>query len=40
VGTVYKKTATKLLPTGAKLVLRKGQRFTKWKPTKGKTRTA
>jgi integrase len=39
-GTVYKKTATKALPAGAKIIVRKGQRFAEWKPAKGKTRTA
>ena len=38
-GTVFKKTATKPLPAGAKLIVRKGQRFAEWKPAKGKTRT-
>jgi len=39
-GTVYRKTATKPLPAGAKIIVRKGQRFAEWKPAKGKTRTA
>ncbi len=39
-GTVYRKTATKPLPAGAKLIVRKGERFAEWKPAKGKTRTA
>ena len=39
-GTVFKKTATKPLPQGAKIIVRKGQRFAEWKPAKGKTRTA
>lgn len=39
-GTVYRKTATKPLPAGAKIIIRKGQRLAEWKPAKGKTRTA
>ncbi len=39
-GTVYKKTATKPLPAGAKIIVRKGQRFAEWKPARGKLRTA
>ena len=39
-GTVYKETFTKPLPAGAKIIVRKGQRFAEWKPAKGKIRTA
>ena len=39
-GTVYKKTFTKPLPAGAKIIVRKGQRLAEWKDAKGKTRTA
>jgi len=39
-GAVFKKTATKPLPAGAKIIVRKGQRFAEWKDAKGKTRTA
>jgi len=39
-GTVYKETFTKPLPTGAKIIVRKGQRLAEWKDAKGKTRTA
>jgi len=39
-GSVFKKTATKPLPAGAKIIVRKGQRFAEWKPAKGKARTA
>ena len=39
-GTVYKETFTKPIPAGARIIVRKGQRFAEWKPTKGKTRTA
>ncbi len=39
-GTVYRKTATKPLPAGVKLVVRKGQRMAKWLDSKGKRRTA
>ena len=39
-GTVYKKTATKPLPAGAKIIVRKGQRLAEWIDAKGKRRTA
>ena len=39
-GTVYKKTFTKPLPPNAEVFTRKGERFAKWKPAKGKTQTA
>ena len=39
-GTVFKRTATKPLPVGAELFVRKGERFARWKTAKGKTRTA
>ncbi|MBN2291221.1 MAG: site-specific integrase [Pirellulales bacterium] len=39
-GTVYKKTFTKPLPAGAEIFTRKGERFARWKPAKGKARTA
>jgi len=39
-GTVYKETFTKPLPTGAKIIVRKGQRLAQWQDAKGKTRTA
>ena len=39
-GTVYKETYTKPLPSGAKVITRKGQRFAQWQDGKGKTRTA
>jgi hypothetical protein len=39
-GAVYKKTATKPLPAGAKIFVRKGLRLAEWKDAKGKTRTA
>jgi hypothetical protein len=29
-GTVYKKTATKPLPPGANIIVRKGRRFAEW----------
>lgn len=38
-GTVFKKTATKALPAGAKIILRKGQRFAEWIDAKEKGRT-
>jgi integrase len=39
-GTVFKKTATKPLPAGAKILVRKGQRLAEWLDAKGKRRTA
>ncbi len=39
-GTVYRKTVTRPLPTGAELFTRQGQQFARWKPAKGRTRTA
>jgi hypothetical protein len=39
-GTVFKKTATKPLPAGAKIVVRKGQRFAEWIDAKEKRRMA
>jgi len=39
-GTVYRKTATKPLPVGAKLIVRKGERFAEWTDAKKKRRTA
>ena len=35
-GTAYRKTFTKLLPDGAKIIVRKGQRLAEWKDAKGK----
>ena len=39
-GTVYKKTATKPLSAGAKIIVRKGQRLAEWIDAKQKRRTA
>ena len=39
-GTVFKKTVTRAFPVGAEIFERKGQRFARWKDSKGKTRTA
>lgn len=39
-GTVYKKSYTKPLLKGAELFTRKGQRFARWKDSKGRKRTA
>ena len=39
-GTVFKKSYTKALPPNAEVFTRKGERFVKWKPAKGKTQTA
>ena len=39
-GTVYKESFTKPLPPGAEILIRKGQRFARWKDAKGRSRTA
>ncbi len=39
-GHVYHKTVTKAMPPGAELFTRQGERFARWKTSKGKTRTA
>ena len=39
-GAVYRKTYTKPLPVSAEMFTRKGERFARWKDSKGKTRTA
>ena len=39
-GSVYRKTVTRPLPTGAELFTRAGERFARWKPKTGRTRTA
>jgi integrase len=39
-GTVYKKSVTKPLPLGAELLVKGGERIARWKPAKGKSRTA
>ncbi len=39
-GTVFKKTFTKPLPAGAKIIVRKGERLAQWQDAKGKTRTS
>ena len=39
-GTVYKESYTKPLPSGAEIFSRKGERFARWKDAKGKTHTA
>ena len=39
-GSVYKKTVTRPLPAGAELFTKAGEQFARWKPAKGRTRTA
>ena len=39
-GTVYKPIVTKAVPEGAEIFTRKGERYARWKPKVGKTRTA
>ena len=38
-GTVFKKTFTKPLPAGAKIIVRNGERLAQWKDAKGKSRS-
>ena len=38
-GAVFRKSFTKPLPAGAEIIMRRGQRFARWKDSKGKTRT-
>ncbi len=39
-GTVFKKTVTKVMPANAERFTKKGQRWVRWIDAKGKTRTA
>ena len=39
-GSVYKKTVTRPLPDGAEVFTKNGEQFARWKPPKGKARTA
>lgn len=39
-GTVYRKMTTRSMPAEAEIFVRKGERFARWKDSKGKTRTA
>ena len=39
-GSVFRKQTTRPLPVGAELFTKGGQRYARWKPKKGKTRTA
>ena len=39
-GSVYRKTVTRPLPEGAELFTKAGEQYARWKPAKGKTRTA
>jgi len=39
-GTVFKKTATKPLPAGAKIIVRRGERLAEWIDAKSKRRAA
>ena len=38
-GTVFKKTTTRPVPPGAEIIVRKGERFARWKARNGKGRT-
>jgi len=39
-GSVFKKTVTRPLPAGAELFTKRGEQFARWKPPKGRTKTA
>jgi len=39
-GTVFKKTFTKPMPAESEILIRKDERYARWKDSKGKTRTA
>jgi hypothetical protein len=39
-GSVFKKTVSRALPIGAKIIIRKGQRSAEWQDAKQKRRTA
>ena len=39
-GTVYKKAVTRPLPAGAEVFTKNGQQFARWKPAKGRMKTA
>jgi len=39
-GSVYRKTVTRALPHGAELFTRQGGQFARWKPAKGRAKTA
>ena len=39
-GSVYKKKVTRPLPAGAELFTKRGEQFAKWKPPKGRAKTA
>ncbi len=39
-GTVFRKTFTKPMPAGAKVIVRKGERLAEWRDKQGKRRTA
>src|SRR5690242_9216767 len=39
-GTVFKKQTTRPLPPQAEIIVRKGERFARWKDRRGKARTA
>lgn len=39
-GSIFKKTVTRPLSNGAQLFTRNGEQFARWKPAKGRSRTA
>ena len=39
-GSVYRKSVTRPLPEGAEMFTKAGEQYARWKPAKGKTRTA
>src|SRR4051795_9448820 len=39
-GSVFKKTVTRPIPTGVEIIVRKGEKLARWRDGKGKLRTA
>ena len=39
-GSVFRKSVTRPLPAGAELFTKRGEQFARWKPSKGRARTA
>jgi hypothetical protein len=40
VGSVFRKSVTRPVPKGAEIITRDGEHYAKWKPAKGRTKTA
>lgn len=39
-GSVFRKSVTRPLPNGAEIITKNGEQFAKWKPAKGRAKTA